>query len=203
MSTNRTGVYPGSFNPPTVAHLAIAEAAREQRDLDRVFLVLSQRALAKEHVEHPRFEHRLAIITESIAHLDWLEVIATEQQLLVDIAEGHDVLILGADKWEQINDPVWYSGSTRERDDAIARLPELAIAPRPPVAVPDQHLLAVDEDFHDVSSTRAREGDTDLMTEAARAFALETGAWVDVSRYDRLHPPTDRQLTTRPSLRRR
>ncbi len=191
MRARRTGVYPGSFNPPTVAHLAIAEAAREQRDLDHVLLVLSQRALAKEHVEHPRFAHRLAVVTESVAHLDWLDVIATDHQLLVDIAEGHHVLILGADKWEQINDPVWYSNSASERDEAIARLPELAIAPRPPIAVPEQHLLVVHEAFHDVSSTRARDGATDLMTEAARAFALDTGAWVDIPRYDHLYPSPD------------
>ncbi len=192
MTNGRSGVYPGSFNPPTVAHLAIASAARDQCNLDRVVLVLSQRALAKEHVEHPRFEHRLSVVAESIAHLDWLDVAVTDRQLLVDIAEGHDVLILGADKWQQINDPIWYSDSMSERDAAIARLPELAIAPRPPIAVPEPHLLVVHEDFHDVSSTRARDGATDLMTDAARASALDSGAWIDVPRYDRLHAPNTR-----------
>ena len=188
MTSLRTGVYPGSFNPPTVAHLAIADAARRQRHLDSVTLVLSQRALAKEHVEHPRFEDRHRIVVESVAHLPWLRVIVTDLQLLVDIATGHDVLILGADKWDQINDPVWYSNSAAERDAAVARLPELAIAPRPPIEVPSQHRLDVHNDFRDVSSTRARNGALDLMTVAARAFALDTGAWIDISRYDRLDP---------------
>ena len=33
------GCYPGSFNPPTVAHLAVAESAVEQAGLDRLDLV--------------------------------------------------------------------------------------------------------------------------------------------------------------------
>ncbi|MDT1909227.1 hypothetical protein, partial [Acinetobacter baumannii] len=35
----RIGAYPGTFNPPTIAHLAVADAARAQRRLDRVVLV--------------------------------------------------------------------------------------------------------------------------------------------------------------------
>jgi nicotinic acid mononucleotide adenylyltransferase len=184
-TAERTGVYPGSFNPPTVAHLAIADAARRQRALDRVFLVISRRALAKEHTEHPRFEHRVEVVTASVAHLDWLDVIVTEQQLLVDIADGHDVLVMGADKWAQINDPAWYRNSIRQRDRAMARLPELAIAPRPPIGVPPEHLLEIPGDYHEVSSTLARLGALDLMTPAARTFAERTGAWIDPDRYER------------------
>ncbi len=186
--TGRIGVYPGSFNPPTIAHLAIAEAARGQRRLDRVTLVLSRRALAKEHVEHPRFADRLAVVQASIEALDWLTVIATDQQLLVDIAAGHDVLIMGADKWAQINDPVWYGGSPDERDHALARLPELAIAPRPPVPVPEEHLLHLESSHHEVSSTAARNGALELMTPAAREFAERTGAWIDPERYESTRP---------------
>ncbi|MEC8920902.1 MAG: nicotinic acid mononucleotide adenylyltransferase, partial [Actinomycetota bacterium] len=32
----RHGVYPGSFDPPTLAHLAVADAARRRHGLDRV-----------------------------------------------------------------------------------------------------------------------------------------------------------------------
>lgn len=188
-SERRTGVYPGSFNPPTIAHLAIAEAARHQRRLDRVWFVLSRRTLAKEDVDHPHFDHRVEVLTASVAHLPWLDVSVTDAQLLVDIADGHDVLILGADKWEQINDPVWYDDSPEARDAAIERLPELAIAPRPPINVPDAHRLDVAEVFGSVSSTQARNGALDLMTDAARAFAERSGAWIDLERYERRHRP--------------
>ena len=55
----RRGVYPGTFNPPTMAHLAIAEAARHQRGLARVDLALSRRPINKEHVDVPAFAHRV------------------------------------------------------------------------------------------------------------------------------------------------
>ena len=38
----KRGVYPGSFNPPTVGHVAIVEAAIRLHDLDRIDLVVSE-----------------------------------------------------------------------------------------------------------------------------------------------------------------
>jgi hypothetical protein len=181
-----TGVYPGSFNPPTTAHLAIAEAAREQRDLDRVVLSVSRSALAKEHVDHPRFDHRIEVLEASVADLGWLSVRVTEHQLLVDVAAGFDVLVVGADKWWQIQDPAWYGDDPVARDEAMARLPALAVVGRDGLAVPEAHRLDIPEHRTEgISSTLARGGATELMTDAARAFADRTGAWLDPDRYDR------------------
>lgn len=180
------GVYPGSFNPPTTAHLAIAEAARHRHDLDRLVLSVSRSALAKEQVDHPRFDDRIAVLEESVAGLDWLSVRVTELQLLVDIAEGFDVLVVGADKWWQIQDPAWYGGDEAARDAAMDRLPTLAVVPRDDLDVPAAVRLQVpDGHTEGISSTRARAGELDLMTEAARAFAVQTGAWIDRDRYER------------------
>lgn len=147
--------------------------------------MVSHRALAKEDVEHPRFENRMSVLAELTRRLDWLSAESTEQQLLVDISDGFDVLIMGADKWHQIQDPVWYDDDPVARDQAVASLPELAIAPRPPLEVPDEHLLLVDKEHHDTSSTNARAGDLSVMVPEARAFAEETGAWIDRPRYER------------------
>ncbi len=180
------GVYPGSFNPPTTAHLAIAEAARDQHRLDRVVLSISRAALAKEDVDHPRFDHRIQVVEESVAELDWLSVTVTERQLLADVAEGFDVLIVGADKWWQIQDPTWYGDDPAARDAAMDRLPTLAIVGRDGLAVPDANRLDVPGGWtEDVSSTRARAGAVEMMTAAARAFAERSGAWLDPARYDR------------------
>jgi nicotinic acid mononucleotide adenylyltransferase len=73
----RTAAYPGSFNPPTVAHLAIAEAARDQFGVDRVDLVLSRVALAKEHVLKPPFADRVATVERVAATRPWLGVVVT------------------------------------------------------------------------------------------------------------------------------
>src|SRR5262249_27202110 len=92
----------------------------------------------------------------------------TDAQLLADIAEGYDVLILGADKWAQIQELGFYGGSATARDAALARLPEIAFVPRPPHAVPDGlRVLAVPPELADVSSTLARAGHRHLIVPEA------------------------------------
>ena len=100
----RRGAYPGSFNPPTTAHLAIAAAAVDHGSLERVDFILSRVALGKERVDRPLLEHRVAVLRDSVASVAWAEVVMTDRQLLADIAEGYDVLIMGADKWVQIHE---------------------------------------------------------------------------------------------------
>ncbi len=179
------GVFPGSFNPPTVAHLAIAEAARIQHRLATVDFVVSRRALAKETVEHPRFVDRIAVLQEVVRPHGWLRVVVTDAQLLVDIARGYDLLVIGADKWTQIQEPDWYE-SVEARDEALAALPPTAIVPRSGHEHPGEQALDLDDHtLAAVSSTRARAGEIDLMAPAARRFALESGAWIDPARYER------------------
>ncbi|MGI9596131.1 MAG: hypothetical protein ACR2QK_08225 [Acidimicrobiales bacterium] len=188
------GVYPGSFNPPTTAHLAIAEAALLAHGLDRIDLTISRSALAKEDVAHPRFEHRIEVLHEAVADVGWLKIEVTELQLLAEIADGYDLLIVGADKWWQIQDPAWYGDDPTARDVALAELPAVAIAPRDGLATPADLTLPVGKELTaDISSTRARAGQLDVMVPAARAFAERTGAWVDVARYDRWLTSTGNQ----------
>src|SRR5262245_54034142 len=52
----RIGVFPGSFDPLTTAHLAIADAAIEVCGLDRLDLTISHAALAKEPGGHAPIE---------------------------------------------------------------------------------------------------------------------------------------------------
>lgn len=180
----RVGVYPGTFNPPTVAHLAVARAARDQRRLDRVVLAVSVRPINKEHVEVPTFEDRVAVLhAVAAAEGDWLGVAVTEHRLLVDIARPYDVLVMGADKWHQVIDPQYYGDDPAARDAAVAALPELAIARRAPFAVPPEHVLDVDAAHEEVSSSGARRGVREWMCAAAADFDERTGAWSDPARY--------------------
>jgi hypothetical protein len=170
----RRAAFPGSFNPPTVAHLAMAEAAVRQCSVDAVDFVLSQSALGKETVVRPTVDERAEVLRGVAASRPWLGVVVTEHQLLVDIAEGFSLLVLGADKWEQVLDPVFYGGSIAQRDAALARLPPLAVARRLSHAVPEStwRVTLLDVAHDDVSSTAARAGAVDLMLPEARASGL-------------------------------
>jgi hypothetical protein len=154
----RIGAYPGTFDPPTVAHLAVAEAAHHQARLDRVELVVSEVGLGKEHARVRPATERAATLSEVATTRSWLSVRLTAGQLIADIAAGYDALIVGADKWAQVNDPAWY-GSVEARDAALERLPEVFVAPRPPFPLPDNvTVLQLDDAYHQVSSTSVRAG---------------------------------------------
>ena len=183
MTTPRRGVFPGSFNPLTLGHLAVAEAAQAQCRLDVVDLVVSRVALAKETVERPLVDDRVSVLHAAAASRRWLDVRVTYDQLIADIAAGYDVVIMGADKWAQVADPAFYGGSTEARDAALARLPVVALAPRPPFDVPDG--VVVLDVGHDASSTAARQGQIHWMAPEASEFDRRTGAWSDPNRYDR------------------
>jgi hypothetical protein len=161
----------------------VAEAAHTQCNLDVVELVVSRVALAKETVERPRFEDRVAVLRNAAAPRPWLGVVVTDDQLIADIAAGYDVVVMGADKWAQVTDPSFYGGSTEARDAALARLPAVAVAPRPPCEVPDN--VALLDVAHDASSTAVRDGRVDWMAPEAAELDRSTGAWSDPERYGR------------------
>jgi len=173
----RIGVYPGSFNPPTIAHLAIAEAAVEQCGLDRIELVISRRTLGKAAHDLMDIEDRLAALDALRRGRPWLLSSATDHQLVADVARDYDVVVLGADKWSQVVDPSWYAGSVEARDDAVAQLPHVAVAPRPPHPLPEPGprltVLEIDDGLRHVSSTAVREGRSEWSVAVAREIPLE------------------------------
>ena len=103
---------------------------------------------------------------------------------------------MGADKWAQVLDPAWYGGSTVARDEAVATLPTVGVAPRSPAAGGPQEpahvptgVLVVELDLHpshrSVSATSVRSGRVEWMVAEAATFADRTGAWSDPDRYAR------------------
>lgn len=179
----RRGVYPGSFNPLTVAHLEIAEAAIRSCRLDRLDLAISRVALGKAGVTRPRVEDRAAVLERAAAGRPELGVIVTDRQLLAEIAEGYDVIVLGADKWAQVVDVAFYEDEAH-RDAAVAALPHLAVAPRQGLPVPVGDVTVLPVELHHVSATAARLGERSLFAPEAVAFDDATGAWSDPARYD-------------------
>jgi hypothetical protein len=91
-------------------------------------------------------------------------VTTTPHRLIVDIATGYDLLVVGADKWAQVNDPSWYDGSESARDSALRALPPVLVVPRQGIEVPRHvDVLRLDPMFDPVSSTAVRDGRDDWL----------------------------------------
>ncbi|NCY17426.1 MAG: hypothetical protein EBX39_11815 [Actinobacteria bacterium] len=173
-STDRplVGVYPGTFDPVTVAHMAIARAALDQLGLSRLDLTISASTLGKDDTRLTPIDERLAELTAVTSDDPRLAVRSTTSSLIVDIATDYDVLVVGGDKWAQVLDPEWYGG-TAARDEALRRLPMVALAPRHPWIEPGDDPLAgspapvtlvvldLDPAHREVSATAVRTGRTE------------------------------------------
>jgi nicotinic acid mononucleotide adenylyltransferase/predicted RNA-binding protein with PIN domain len=178
------GVYPGSFDPLTIAHLAIAEAAVQQAELDRLDLALSRSALGKQDGAHLPLDERVAAIERARRARPWLGVRVTDDQLIADIARGYDAVVMGADKWAQVRDPAWSGGDTAARDAALAALPRVLLVPRAGFDVEGAEVLDVEESLTHVSSTRARGGEHHLVAPEAKRRLIVDGNNVIGSRPD-------------------
>lgn len=142
-------VFPGSFNPPTTAHLAMLEQAGQ---LARTRIItetedhpvclyagISKRITDKESVERPTLLDRIVLIDEVLwHHLPQAGVMLFNRGLYVEQAEGvrsafpavrRVFFLVGFDKIVQIFDPRYYE----DRDVALRalfRLAEIIVAPR-------------------------------------------------------------------------
>jgi nicotinamide-nucleotide adenylyltransferase len=145
-------VFPGSFNPPTNAHLALLEQARQfahkhsnaigagqQPEDIRLYAAMSKRITDKEHVDRPLILDRLALLDDVLRHhLHFAGIMLFNRGLYVEQARGvrsafpvvkRLFFLIGYDKIVQILDPHYY----RDRDVALRELfsmAELLVAPR-------------------------------------------------------------------------
>lgn len=142
---SRVGILGGTFNPPHRGHVACAEQAHAQLELDRVVLVVAGRPPHKEVACDPGIEHRLTMCRLVAAPHDWLEVseleadqtgpsytITTLREINADRPGDELTLIVGGDMAFSL--PSW------EEPEAILELVELAVADR--AGMPREAVLA-------------------------------------------------------------
>jgi predicted RNA-binding protein with PIN domain len=184
VSFERKGVYPGSFDPLTIAHVAIADAAVQQAALDRLDLAISRSALGKEDGAHASVDARIDAISRAARARPWLHGVEIDERLIVDIARGYDAVVMGADKWTQVRDPAWYDGDVSARDAAVAALPHVLVVPRPGFEAEGAEVLEIDPVLAHVSSTRARAGEHHLRAPGTRRRVIVDGNNVIGSRPD-------------------
>lgn len=143
-------VFPGSFNPPTTAHLAMLKQAREvamQRSEQahkgaqtvQLYAAMSKLTVDKEHVERPLMLDRVILLEDLLKRrFPHTGVLLFNRGLYVEQAEAvhrcfHRVkklyFLIGYDKIVQILDPHYYQDRDASLKDLFA-LAELLVAPR-------------------------------------------------------------------------
>lgn len=136
-SAPRVGLLAGSFNPMTLAHIALARAARRELQLDAVVWTCAVVTVDKERVSRATVEDRIAQLA-AFSRRRACAVVVVNRGLYVAQARAlralaapgaRLVILIGFDKLVQIFDPRYYA----DRDAALHELfalADLAVAPR-------------------------------------------------------------------------
>jgi nicotinic acid mononucleotide adenylyltransferase len=199
-------VFPGSFNPPTKAHLALLkQAQRFAREHEPMYLyaATSKHTVDKETVERPLLVDRIHLLEVVLKRrLPHAGIMLFNRGLYVEEAEAirnsfpkvkRILFLVGFDKIVQILDPRYYEN----RDAALTelfKLAELLVAPRGDAGEHELaellhqpqnarfahyiHRLPFNGQYRYVSSTNIRQG-TDLQDapQEVRQFIHETRAY--------------------------
>ena len=190
MARQRVGLFGGSFNPPHLAHLIVAEQVREQAGLDRVLWVPCHTPPHKDEQELAAPRHRLAMVRLAVEGNPFFEVsdieirrggrsytIDTIRALQAQHPDWELMLILGEDSLRTFH--TW-----RAPEEIVARVPLIVYhrpdAPDHPV---DPRFLArttfVEAPLLEISATeirrRCREGRSIryLVPELVRQYIIK------------------------------
>ncbi len=137
-AAGRVGVLAGSFNPPTLAHVALVESARINGGLDAVLWVISRVTVDKETVTRAPLAARLtalAALTEALPHAaagiitgglyaDQARGLRVALPTMTDLA-----IIVGYDKIVQIFDSRYYADRAAALHDLFTHA-RILVAPR-------------------------------------------------------------------------
>lgn len=132
----RLGLFGGSFDPVHLGHLLVAQAAREELDLSRLYFIpAAQSPFKPERLPTPASE-RLRLLRLALAGKEWCEIdeqeirrggvsytIDTVRDYVSRFSNAHLFYLIGADHVPQL--PKWREAET------LARLAEFLIIPRP------------------------------------------------------------------------
>jgi nicotinic acid mononucleotide adenylyltransferase len=136
-------VFPGSFNPPTTAHIALLKQAQEfahrQQETLQLYAAFSKHTVDKESVERPLLLDRVMLLERLLRNrLPQVGIMLFNRGLYVEQAEAmrrsfprvrRILFLIGFDKIVQILDPRYY----QDRDASLVELFHLAeflVAPR-------------------------------------------------------------------------
>lgn len=164
----------GAFNPPHLGHLELAQAARDQLELELVLLVVTGSAPHKQIEPDPGAEVRLDLTRRAVEGIGGLEASSLEVDRMGPSYMYETLEELGA---KGVAEPVWLICGADiaatlprwERPERVIELANLAVAPREGTddsAVasaieslgqdPSERLVELDFAPRDISSTEVR-----------------------------------------------
>jgi nicotinate-nucleotide adenylyltransferase len=161
----RLGILPGTFNPPTRAHLALARAA--EGEVDEVLFVLPREFPHKAY-EGASFDERIEMLQRAVADDPRFSIASTDRGLFIDIArECRDAygdaslsFLCGRDAAERIVN--WDYGAPGAFQ-AMLDVFDLRLASRggdyqpSPELAHRIHPLPMETDYDEISATDVRE----------------------------------------------
>jgi nicotinate-nucleotide adenylyltransferase len=129
------GVFGGTFDPPHVGHLALAEFAREELALDRVLFVPAGEPPHKRAARTPA-KSRLALVRAAVRGnpafvAEPMEVRRRGPSYTVDTLRALAARHPGAALWLIVGADMWATMDTWREIRAIAELAAVAVATRP------------------------------------------------------------------------
>ena len=136
----RLGVFGGTFDPPHVGHLALAEWAREALALDRVLFVPAGAPPHKRGHRTPAAARvamtRAAVRGNAAFRVSTLEARRPGPSYTIDTLRALAARHRGAELWLIVGADMYASMGTWREARAIARLARIAVASRPGAARP-------------------------------------------------------------------
>ncbi len=121
----RLGIFPASFNPPTLAHLALIREAKKQGKLDEILVLLDIQAMDKEPVD-ATFEDRLAMLKKVFRRDPKVSIGLSNQGLFLEKlrplralypTSSELVFIVGFDTILRVMDKKYYRNRKKSLDE--------------------------------------------------------------------------------------
>ncbi|MCU0705222.1 MAG: nicotinate-nucleotide adenylyltransferase [Fimbriiglobus sp.] len=143
----KIGIFGGTFDPPHLGHLILAERCREMANLDEVWFLVSYSPPHKQGQAITRFEQRCDMVALATTGQPAFRVEPIEKELpppsytartLAELKQRHPehtfALIVGGDSVHDL--PTWFEPA------AVLQLAELVAVPRPGATLPSTAELA-------------------------------------------------------------
>lgn len=141
----RIGLFGGSFDPPHLGHLLLAESAREELDLEKVYFIPARQSPLKGWAAFASPEERLAMVSLAVADNPFFAVCRVEldrepPSYTVDTVKYFQGLFPEAELWLILGEDNLVELHRWHRVDELLSLARVGVGKRPGNCIPGNRL---------------------------------------------------------------